>query len=217
MAKDVMNLRVARYIEQVERRPTAGRHILAQYDDEPIIVYQAYMPSIGQFAIEYGWFCDYFKYHRMSWIKPNFLWMMYRSSWGTAQRQETVLALRLRRHFFDSLLAKAVPSSFHPDLFADEEAWKRAVQSSDVRLQWDPDHTPAGERCQRRALQLGLRGQALEDYGKREIVEVIDMTDFVASQRQHAASWQEGRLLTPEERVYVPVDPTVAKAVGLSA
>ena len=216
MARDAMNLRVASYVEQVEIWPKSGRHVLAQYDEETIIVYQAYMPSIGQFAIEYGWFCDHFKYHRMSWIKPNFLWMMHRSSWGAAQRQETVLALRLRRHFFDSLLAKAVSSSFHPDLFEDEEAWKRAVQSSDVRLQWDPDHMPTGERCERRALQLGLRGEALDDYGKREIVEVIDITDFVATQRRHAASWQEGTLLTPEERVYVPADAAVARRIGIS-
>ncbi|WP_216092858.1 DUF4291 family protein [Candidatus Marithrix sp. Canyon 246] len=26
----------------------------------------------------------------MTWIKTNFLWMMYRSEWGTKQGQETV-------------------------------------------------------------------------------------------------------------------------------
>ena len=42
-------------------------------------------------------------YNRMSWIKPNFLWMMYRSNWGRSQGQEVVLAVRLKRSFFDSL------------------------------------------------------------------------------------------------------------------
>src|SRR5689334_11061962 len=107
-----MNLRVSNYAGQVERWPKAGRHILAQYDDETIIVYQAYRPSIGQFAIKNSWFGGDFKYSRMSWIKPNFLWMMYRSSWGTAEGQETILAIRLRRAFFESLLKQAVPSKF---------------------------------------------------------------------------------------------------------
>lgn len=57
------------------------------------------------------------------------------------------------------------------------------VEQSDVRLQWGPDHSPIGSPRQRRAIQLGLRGQALDDYGRREILEVIDMTDFVASQK----------------------------------
>ena len=29
----------------------------------------------------------------------------------------------------------------------------------EVRLQWDPDHTPEYTKCARRAIQLGLKGQ----------------------------------------------------------
>ncbi|MFT5999906.1 MAG: hypothetical protein ACI81P_002365 [Neolewinella sp.] len=29
-----------------------------------------------------------FSYQRMSWIKPNFLWMMYRCGWAKKQDQE---------------------------------------------------------------------------------------------------------------------------------
>jgi len=28
-----------------------------------------------------------------------------------------------------------------------------------VRLQWDPDHSPKGEKLARRAIQLGLKGK----------------------------------------------------------
>jgi Domain of unknown function (DUF4291) len=93
------------YSEQVKAWPREGRHILAQYDDDTIVVYQAYRPSIGRFAAENGTFGGDFSYARMSWIKPNFLWMMYRSGWGTKEGQEVTLALRLRRTFFDALLA----------------------------------------------------------------------------------------------------------------
>ena len=71
------------YTEQVKAWPKSGRHILAQYDEHSIIVYQAYCPAIGRYAIEHRRFGGEFSYQRMSWIKPGFLWMMYRSGWGT--------------------------------------------------------------------------------------------------------------------------------------
>ncbi len=197
-------LPTAPYAEQMKRWPQDGRHILAQFDDDTIVVYQAYRPEIGKFAVEKGHFGGEFKYSRMSWIKPNFLWMMYRSQWGQSEGQEVVLAVRLRRTFFDSLLAQAVPSSFDSDAFTSRDEWAAAVERSDVRLQWDPDHMPNGEKCERRAIQLGLRGAALEAYGKREAIQIIDMSAFVAEQRANVADWRNGKLVTPTEDVYVP-------------
>jgi hypothetical protein len=202
-------LATAPYAEQMGHWPQTGRHILAQFDDDTIIVYQAYCPSIGQFAVEKGFFGGDFKYARMSWIKPNFLWMMYRSQWGQAEGQDVVLAIRLQRRFFDSLLAQAVPSSFDAGVFGSRDEWTAAVARSDVRLQWDPDHLPTGEKCERRAIQLGLRGAALEAYGKREIVQIIDMSAFVAEQRSNVHEWKNGTLITPIEHVYVPADANV--------
>jgi hypothetical protein len=201
-------LATAPYSEQLNHWPQTGRHILAQFDDT-IIVYQAYRPDIGRFAAEKGYFGGDFKFSRMSWIKPNFLWMMYRSQWGQGERQEVVLAIRLKRRFFDSLLAQAVPSTFDADQFGNRDEWAAAVARSDVRLQWDPDHFPTGEKCERRAVQLGLRGTALEAYGKREIVQIIDVSLFIAEQRANIHAWKNGKLLTPAERVYVPANPNV--------
>jgi uncharacterized protein DUF4291 len=195
------------YAEQMKHWPQTGRHVLAQFDDDTIIVYQAYCPQIGKFAAEKGYFGGEFKYSRMSWIKPNFLWMMYRSQWGQSKGQEVVLALRLTRPFFDSLLAEAVPSSFDSTAFGSRDEWASAVANSDVRLQWDPDHLPSGEKCERRAIQIGLRGTALESYGKREIVQIIDMSAFVAEQRSNIGAWKSGALITPTEYVYVPANP----------
>lgn len=204
-----MKLPTSPYAEQIKRWPQSGQHILAQFDDDTIVVYQAYRPEIGKFAVEKGYFGGEFKYSRMSWIKPNFLWMMYRSDWGQSEGQEIVLALRIKRKFFDSLLTQAVPSSFDSQKFASRNEWVAAVEKSDVRLQWDPDHMPNGEKCERRAIQLGLRGATLEAYGKRELLEVIDMSDFIAEQRQHIRDWKNGTngtLLTPTENVYVSAD-----------
>lgn len=130
------------YPDQARAWPRAGRHILAQFDAETVVVYQAYRPAIGRFAAEHGTFGGDFRYARMSWVKPNFLWMMARSGWGTKQDQEVTLGLRVRRVFFDSLLAAAVPSSWDAESFATREEWSHAVTRSSVRLQWDPDHRP---------------------------------------------------------------------------
>jgi len=199
-----MRLPVESHVAQRARWPQEGAHILAQYDDESVIVYQAYRPSIGRYAIENGHFGGPdFSFSRMSWIKPNFLWMMYRSGWGTKEGQEITLALRLRRSYFESLLTSAVASSFDPQRFAGRDAWQEAVATSDVRLQWDPDHSPSGAALARRAIQLGLRGDALAKMAKDELLEVIDMSDFVATQRAQAQD-SNVDLLTPTEHVFFP-------------
>ena len=198
-----MNLQTELYSSQSARWPSAGEHILAHHDDETIVVYQAYRPSIGNYAIEHGRFGGPdFSLQRMSWIKPNFLWMMYRSGWGAKEGQEVILGLRVRRTFFDSILAQAVASTYQPDRYVSREVWKAAVDISEVRLQWDPDHDPQGAKLNRRAVQLGLRGRTLEAFASRELLEVIDMTPFVAQQRIHALA-DDPRLRTPLEHVYV--------------
>jgi len=197
------------YLDQRPFWPKFGRHILAQFDGESIIVYQAYRPSIGQYAVAHGYFGGGFSYERMSWIKTNFLWMMYRSGWGTKPGQEVTLAIRLTRSFFDSLLAQAVESSFTPNQYATHAEWKHALAKSSVRMQWDPDHLPTGSALLRRALQLGLRGRLLKDYARNQVLEIIDLSTFVAEQRANISSEQHARLITPIECVYLPDDPAI--------
>jgi hypothetical protein len=194
-----MKLPTEHYLAQDARWPQQGQHILAHHDDESVVVYQAYRPSTGAFAIAHGRLGGPdFSFDRMSWIKPNFLWMMYRSGWGTKPGQEVTLGLRIRRAFFESLLSRAVPSSFDPALHADRQAWQNAVATSDVRLQWDPDHAPDGSKIERRAIQLGLRGEALKALAGSELLEVIDLSAFVEAQRTAALT----SLLTPVEQVF---------------
>ncbi|HJZ91878.1 MAG TPA: DUF4291 domain-containing protein [Gemmataceae bacterium] len=211
-----MRVETERYADQVQRWPRSGRHILAHFDAETIIVYQAYRPAIAHYAVEHGHFGGAFSYSRMSWVKPNFLWMMYRSGWGTKSDQEVTLGLRLRQVFFDSLLAQAVESSWNPNRIATREEWEQAVSRSSVRLQWDPDHDPSGAKLERRAIQLGLRGEVLEAFGRRELVEVIDLTDFVAQQRAALKTLGISALITPLERVYSPAIPEISVRLGLT-
>src|SRR5437763_2481561 len=133
-----MNLKTEPYLEQRQRWPASGRHILAQFDDESVVIYQAYRPEIGHFAARNGYFGGAFSLDRMSWIKPNFLWMMFRSGWGTKEGQEITLAVQLRRTGFDEILRLAVHSSYAPEVYASLVDWKARLAESPVRLQWDP-------------------------------------------------------------------------------
>lgn len=191
----------ARDTEQQSEWPQSGRHILAHFDDTGIVVYQAYRPAIADFAVKHQRFGGEFSYTRMSWIKPNFLWRMFRAGWATKAGQERILAVRLRRDFFDELLRDAVASSFDPARFASHDDWKAAVERSDVRLQWDPDRDPLGRPLERRAIQRGLRGRALRRYGEEALLDIQDITPVVIEQRAHL---RDGfaELVVPRERGY---------------
>jgi hypothetical protein len=210
----MMDLITERYVDQQARWPQSGRHILGQFDAESVIVYQAYRPAIGHFAAKNGYFGGEFSLNRMSWIKPNFFWMMYRCGWASQEGQEVVLAVRLHRSAFDEILWRAVHSGFVPEVYGNEAAWKAVVTQSDVRLQWDPDHDPSGAPVPRRAIQLGLRGEALAKYAKEYLLEIQDISDFVREQKANAKDPYD-RLVTPREDVYPVADPKVAKRLGV--
>ena len=184
--ESALHLPLKLHSEQIAEWPVSGHHILANFGPDTIVVYQAYRESIGRFAARHQHFGSEFSFNRMSWIKPNFLWMMYRSGWGTKEGQEVTLGLRLRRAFFERVVREAVPSTFDPVRYPSREAWQEAVGPSEVRLQWDPDHAPSGNKLERRAIQLGLRGRTLAAFAREELLEVIDMRAFVEAQRPMA-------------------------------
>jgi hypothetical protein len=210
-----MNLVTEPFDTQSQRWPTTGRVILAQFDADSVVVYQAYSPAIGHFAAKHGYFGGEFKLDRMTWIKPNFLWMMYRSGWGTKAGQEVTLAIRLKRSAFDQILAAAVHSSFNPEAYKTHDDWKRQVAESDVRLQWDPDHAPDGRRLERRAIQLGLRGTAIRSFAREWIIAIEDISQFVAEQRSRVSNPDCRGLVTPREDIYPVADPAIAVRLGV--
>ncbi len=87
--------------------PSSGQQIIAQHTEEELVVYQAYRTSIADYAVANQQFGGPdFSYNRMSWIKPNFLWMMYRCGWAEKENQERVLAIWLKNTAFLNILAK---------------------------------------------------------------------------------------------------------------
>lgn len=204
------------YLTQRENWPDEGRHILAHYDEHSVVVYQAFKPTIGRFAAEHGFFGGGFRQDRTSWVKTNFLWMMYRSQWGTARQQEIVLAVFLKREAFDWLLSQVVHSHYYEHLYPGEAAWDAQLRRSPVVLQWDPDHEPGGHRLPRRAIQLGLRGEALARYAREWIVAIEDVSDFVAQQRALVQAKKFEQLQVPCETVYPVADLAVAARLLLA-
>ncbi len=210
-----MNLRIKKYLDQTNVWPKQGQHILAQYDIDSIVVYQAYKKSIGHFATENQFFGGDFSYNRMTWIKPNFLWMMYRSGWGAKQGQEVTLAIRLKRTIFDKYLSIAVASSFAQSSIDSHQKWKASIASSEVRLQWDPDHHPTGFKEIRKAIQLGIRGSQLDAFKGEGIIEIEDISEFVSEQRKNVNTRQLDKLIIPEESIYVPEGSESIRNIGL--
>ncbi|WP_299208919.1 DUF4291 domain-containing protein [uncultured Dokdonia sp.] len=210
-----MNLHLKPYKEQLTEWPQSGHHIMAQYDEEKVIVYQSYRPAIGHFAAQHQYFGGPFSLFRMTWIKPNFLWMMYRNGWGTKEGQEVILAIHLKREAFERYLNLAVYSNYQEDIYGTKEAWQVAVKSSNIRLQWDPDHDPYGAKLERRAIQLGIRNKEIVSYSKDDLLKIEDISAYVREQYQYVRTKNLDELVLPEERPYLPKDPEVVKRLRL--
>jgi hypothetical protein len=149
--------------------------IRAVYDAETITVYQAYSPEIADSALAHGRFVGGFKRERMTWIKPSFLWMMYRCGWASKPGQERVLAIRIRRDGFDWAIANSALSSYEPDVHADHVEWKRSLRAP-VRVQWDPERDLHLRPLPHRAIQIGLGGESVDRYVDDWIISIDDIT-----------------------------------------
>lgn len=178
------------------------KEIRAVYTDKTIRVYQAYSKIIAEEAVLKGTFGEHFKMGRMTWIKPSFLWMMYRCGWGEKENQEHILAIDLKRCAFDSIVTNAVLSNYRSDMGITEKEWKEQVKTSDVRCQWDPERDIDGNPLAYRSIQLGLRGQAVYYYVNEWIVKITDISDYVKELREKKKSGVDIIPLLPKEQIY---------------
>lgn len=178
------------------------RQIRAVYTEDTIRVYQAYSPVIAGEAVEKGTFGEHFSMNRMTWIKPSFLWMMYRCGWAEKQGQERVLAIDIKRSAFDWIVRHGVASSWHEDSGMTKEEWQEKVASSDVRCQWDPERDIWGNPLAYRSIQLGLRREAVRRYVNDWIVHITDITDYVADLQEKKKAGISILELLPQEKVY---------------
>ena len=185
---------------------TPYRQVRADYDDDSLIVYQAYVPQIADAAVRAQKFVPPFSLGRMTWIKPSFLWMMYRCGWATKPGQEKVLSIRISRTGFETALSRAVLSSFDPDVYAGHDQWRAALTDSTVRIQWDPERDPDGHPLAWRSLQIGLSGTAAQEYVDDWVRGIEDITDTLPSRR-------DATMPLPTERPY-PLPEAIARQIS---
>ncbi|ATY13794.1 DUF4291 domain-containing protein [Amycolatopsis sp. AA4] len=199
-------------------RPSVPRRdVRAGYTDQTITVYQAYSRHIADVAVESQTFAAPFKRERMTWIKPSFLWMMYRSGWATKPEQERILEIQLTREGFEWALAHAALSSYEPGAYAGQQHWAERKRTSPVRIQWDPDRSLTLAPLDRRAIQIGLSGEAVERYLDQWIAKITDITPFAERIHRHVSSGrlEAAREELPGERVY-PVPAPILGMIGAS-
>lgn len=197
---------------------TPARQVRAVFDDETITVYQAYSAAIAVPAAVSGTFAATpFKLDRMTWIKPSFLWMMYRSGWATKPGQEHVLAIRTTRAGFEEALSLACLSHFDAEVYPDHATWAERKEVSPVRVQWDPERSITLEPLPWRSLQVGLSGSAAHNYAKNWIVQIDDITERVHDIHHAVVAGQHdtARAKLPTEQPY-PLPRSIAITIGAS-
>lgn len=191
------------------------RQILANFDNEGIIVYQAFNPSIAEEAVRLGTFGKGFNLDRMTWIKPSFGWMLYRSGYATKHNQERILKIKLSHDGFLAILSQGIHTSFEQGLFKTEIDWQLALRRGEVRYQWDPDRDLQLRRLERRALQVGIRGSVVRDYVNRWILGIEDVTELAHAIKVAVEEKQKQLPLVPKEGVY-KVSPQIQQTLQMS-
>jgi hypothetical protein len=152
----------------------------------------------------------------MTWIKPSFLWMMYRCGWAAKEGQETVLAIEITREGFEWALENACLAHYEHGLHPDRATWKRQLKRAPARVQWDPERDLHLQPLAHRSLQLGLAGEAAGRYAEEWIVSISDVTTLAHTIHAHV---REGALdaahqLLPAESPYPASDRLLAHLRG---
>jgi len=192
--------------------------IRAKFDTNTITVYQAYNAEISEYAVLHQRFGGTrFRMDRMTWIKPSFLWMMYRSDWATKENQENILAIKIIRSGFTWALSHASLTQFVPEVHSTRREWKDNLRANPVRVQWDPDRDILLRPLSVRAIQIGLSGEGLEKYLTGWISSIENITEYCKEIRQLSDEGKISQALTllPNEQIY-PVSGPIAKRINCS-
>jgi hypothetical protein len=152
--------------------------IRAKFNGQTVRVYQAYGDDIADAALAHGTFVSPpFKMERMTWIKPSFLWMMYRAGWGFKDDgQRRLLAVDISREGFEWALRHG--SLTRPIASMPRSDWLSLKRKLPVRIQWDPERDLYLQPLPYRTIQIGLSSEAIFLYVSKWIQNITDITDF---------------------------------------
>lgn len=151
----------------------------------------------------------------MTWIKPSFAWMLYRSGYGTKSGQERVLKIKLTHEAIAHLLSQCVTNTNK-----DRTLKARKEIKETGRVQWDPERDllrsekkEPRKMLRTRAIQIGLRGSLSKLYVDH-IVSIEEVTDLAHKVKaahdlkeddSSASAMESTRADLPNERPYLPL------------
>lgn len=187
------------YEERLKYLPDKGRHVVANYDDDCVIVYHVVNEETADYATQENMLGELPL--DGAWFTPSFLLTV--QDWHESHR---IIAVYLTRIGFDSILKKAVPADYDPTIYADHDAWHRALNVSWVRLRWRHDYDFDNQPLEQQAIYIGLLGKSGLHYSQGGWVDHIeDVTEFAI------------KGLLPCERLYPIQDPTIAQRLGVDS
>ena len=162
----------------------------------------------------------HFKPVRMTWIKPSFAWVCYRSGYASKHNQTRILKIKLSHESVARLLSQCKCSHGGGGSFG--------------RVQWDPERDLlAGDlkeprkMLRTRAIQIGFKGHLSEEYVD-SILSVEDVTELArklgkAHRFDHTAKSKSNEAVAgllselPDEKPYVPkCSNEVLAALGMA-
>lgn len=184
---------------------TPYRQIRAKQDDATITVYQAYSAEIAIPAIQFQKFdaSANFSPTRMTWIKPSWAWMLYRSGYSYKDpRQSQILAITLTKETFTALLRKAILAHGSKSIPDDVKFKKESV-----RVQWDPERTVRLEKLPYRSIQIGVPGVLVPEF-VAGIVRIQDVTETARELKKILDEDVEKQVTLEEmiDREFVPME-----------
>lgn len=140
----------------------------------------------------------------MTWIKPSFLWMMYRSDWTQGTGQERVLAIRMSRAGFEWVLEHSCLSHFEPNIHGTADKWLKTLRSCPVRVQWDPERNILLQKTGIKSIQIGLSEIAVAKYISEWIIKIQDITTQCKKIQHHTirCDLEFASSILPEEMDY---------------
>lgn len=189
------------------------KKVFAAYDDEGVYVYQAFKPKIVAVAVQEGTFGKGFGLDRISWIKPSFAWTLQRSKYATKHRMEAIAKVKLSHEGWLEILAQSVETQYSGIFWKTEEAWRSQMNKSDVIHQWDPERALNGQKLDRAAIQIGIRGQVIRKYVSDYILGVEDVTPLAKEIGNCVKRKSNTFPDVPLEREY-PLTPDLAIRLG---
>jgi hypothetical protein len=81
-------------------------------------------------------------------------------------------------------LEQACLSHYEPGTNPDEAAWRHRMDTTSVRIQWDPERGLRHEALGHRSIQIGLTGHAVARYVDDWIVSIRDTTPLMIQIRR---------------------------------